>query len=177
MVLRRRCYCLEGESASNKTCRNLTFWWFFFFLFSLVGRGWGSPGFTFTKSLSKELCFCLSWLILTHTSPSTRVVFQTKVVYQAKFFASKQDVYQVGLIPKRTYTEVPNIFSILHILEEEDGSNWTYGHIFHLRVTNVFFSEINIVCKYCDLLDHLLGTFTQQRIHARPVSKMRVRWT
>jgi hypothetical protein len=49
----------------------------------------------------------VSWLILTHTSSSTRVVFQTKVVYQAKFFASKQDVYQVGLIPKRTYTEVP----------------------------------------------------------------------
>jgi hypothetical protein len=44
---------------------------------------------------------------LTHTSSSTRVVFQTKVVYQAKCFVSKQDVYQVGLIPKRTYTEVP----------------------------------------------------------------------
>ena len=29
-----------------------------------------------------------------------RVVFQTKVVYQAKFFESKQVVYQVGLIPK-----------------------------------------------------------------------------
>jgi hypothetical protein len=60
MVLRRRYYCLEGESR----------------------------------------------LILTHTSSSTQGLFQTKV-YQAKFFASKQDVYQVGLIPKWMYTEVP----------------------------------------------------------------------
>jgi hypothetical protein len=49
----------------------------------------------------------VSGLMLTHTSSSTRVVFQTKVVYQAKCLASKQDVNQVGLIPKRTYTEVP----------------------------------------------------------------------
>jgi hypothetical protein len=40
------------------------------------------------------------------SSSSTRVVFHTKAAYQAKFFASKQDVYQVGLIPKQTYTEV-----------------------------------------------------------------------
>jgi hypothetical protein len=52
----------------------------------------------------------VSGLVLTHTSSSTRVVFQTKVVYQAKVFASKQDVYRVGLIPKRTYTEVPLYF-------------------------------------------------------------------
>jgi hypothetical protein len=52
----------------------------------------------------------------THTSSSTRVVFQTKVVYQAKMFASEEDVYQVGLIPERTYTEVPlyNVWSAWH---------------------------------------------------------------
>jgi hypothetical protein len=49
----------------------------------------------------------MSGLILTPTSSSTRVVFQTNVVYQAKIFASKQDVYQVGRIAKRMYTEVP----------------------------------------------------------------------
>lgn len=34
-------------------------------------------------------------------------VFPTKVLYQGKFFAPKQDVYQVELTPKWTYTEVP----------------------------------------------------------------------
>jgi hypothetical protein len=43
----------------------------------------------------------VSGLILTHTSSSTRVVYPVKLI------ASKQDVYQVGFIPKRTYTEVP----------------------------------------------------------------------
>jgi hypothetical protein len=62
-----------------------------------------------TNMVLKRRCYCLegeSRLILTHTSSSTRVVLQTKVLYQAKFFASKEDVYQAGLIPKRTYTEV-----------------------------------------------------------------------
>jgi hypothetical protein len=45
--------------------------------------------------------------VMTHTSSSTRVIFQTKVIYQAKLFLSKQDIYQVGLIPKQTYTKVP----------------------------------------------------------------------
>jgi hypothetical protein len=56
--------------------------------------------------------------VTTHTSSSTRVVFQTKVVYQAKFFTSKQDVYKVGLTPKRMYTEVPLYFlhSFLNII-------------------------------------------------------------
>jgi hypothetical protein len=57
----------------------------------------------------------VSGLILTLTSSSRQVVFQTKVVYQANFFASKQDVYQVGLIPKRTYTEVP-LYVYIHVI-------------------------------------------------------------
>jgi hypothetical protein len=43
--------------------------------------------------------------VITHFDSYTSS--STRVVYQAKCFASKQDIYQVGLIPKRSYTEVP----------------------------------------------------------------------
>jgi hypothetical protein len=91
---------------------------------------------TFTKHLSKELRFCLSWLILTHTSSSTWVVSQTKVVCQATFFPSKQDVYQVGLIPKRTYAEVPLYIynSKSFFISSTDGIAWFVASS-QLRVT------------------------------------------
>lgn len=38
-------------------------------------------------------------------SPNDMVIRFT--IYQAKVFVSKQDVYQIGLIPKQMYTEVP----------------------------------------------------------------------
>jgi hypothetical protein len=42
----------------------------------------------------------VSGLILTHTSSSTRVVFQTKDIYLAKFFR-----VQTGRIPSWTYSK------------------------------------------------------------------------
>jgi hypothetical protein len=75
-----------------------------------------------TNMVMRRRCYLEgeSWLILTHTSSSTRVVFQTMVVYQAKFFASKPDVYQVGLIPKRTSTEVP-LYIYIYIWRTRGG--------------------------------------------------------
>ncbi len=35
-----------------------------------------------------------------------------KVTYQANFFTSKQDIHQVGFIPKWMYTEVPLCFRL-----------------------------------------------------------------
>jgi hypothetical protein len=79
--------------------------------------------------------------ILTHISSSTRVVFQTKVVYQAKFFPSKQDVYQVGLIPKRAYTEVPLYFSSPPTLATYFSN---FVPLLHLSPRNCWFPKSSI---------------------------------
>jgi hypothetical protein len=57
----------------------------------------------------------VSGLVLTHTSSSKRVVFQTKVVYQAKKFR-----VQTGRIPSWTYSKADvyrgtTVYQTVHI--------------------------------------------------------------
>ena len=128
----------------------------------LLGRNWcgrapqwgiGLAQLTFWRASS----LIDSFIFLT----LARVLFQTQVVYQAKLFQSKQVLSQVGLIPKRMYTELP-LYS-----RELSSSLWYFliksikGYIQVMRVACTARLEHGYIQGFTE---HISGVFAKYNI-------------